>query len=147
MRFEITRMGRRSVLRKICWTCTNQRATYSNLASEQAGIVQMADANRQIDAAVYKIDHAGTHKKANLYFRIALQELCQDRLDIGQCEICFYGNLQAARRRVGESAHCQVRRFEVRDNSMGMLEIDLTGLGETLSARRPLKKPRTELAL
>ena len=147
MRFELSGMGRRSVLRKIGWTCTNQRTTYSDLAGEQAGVVQMADANRQIDAAVYQIDHARTHKEANLYFRVALQELCQDRLDIGKCKICFYGNLQAARRRVGKSAHCQLRRFEVRDNSMGMLEIDLAGLGETLSARCPLKKPRTELAL
>ena len=107
----------------------------------------MADANRKIDAAVHQIQNAGTHKKANLHIRVAIQELCQDRLHIGERKVCFDGYLQAARRCVCKSAHRQVRRFEIRDDSMGMLEIDLAGLGETLFSRRPLKEPRTEFAL
>ena len=107
----------------------------------------MADANRKIDAAVDQIQHAGTQKKANLNIGVAIQELCQDRLYIRERKVCFDGYLQAARRCVRKSAHRQVRRFEIRDDSMGMLEIDLAGLGETLSARRPLKESCTEFAL
>jgi len=147
MRFELSRMSRRSVLRQICWTCTNQRTTYSDFASEQAGVLQMADTNRQIDAAVHQIDHAGTHKEANLYLGVTIQKLWQDRLHIGERKVCFNCYVQAARRTVRKAAHCQVCRFEIRNNSMGMLEIDLAGLSETLSARRPLKKPRTKFAL
>ena len=107
----------------------------------------MADANRQIDSTVHEIHHACTHRKANLHLGVAVQEIWQDRRDIRDRKVLFDGYIQAARRRVRKPAHGQARRFEIRDDAMRVLEIDLARFGETLLACRPVKETCTELAL
>ena len=107
----------------------------------------MADANREIDSTVHEIHHACTHRKANLHLGVAVEEIWQDRRDISERKICFDGYVQAARRSVRKAAHGQSCRFEIRDDPMSMLKIDLARLGETLLACCPVKEPRTELVL
>ena len=107
----------------------------------------MADANREIDATVHEIDHTRTHIQANLHPRVAVKEIWQDWRDKGERKVCLDGYVQAARRTVREPTDGQPRHVEIRDDPMGMLEIDLARLGETLLARRPVKEPRTERPL
>ncbi len=107
----------------------------------------MADANREIDSTVHEIHHACTHRKANLHFGVAVQEVWQDRRDISERKVCFDCYVQIARRRVRKPAHGQSRLFEIGDDATGVLEIDLARLGKTLLASRPMKETRTEFAL
>ena len=107
----------------------------------------MADANREIDSTVHEIHHACTHGKVNLHRGVAAQEIWQDRRDISVRKVCFNCYAQAARRRVRQLAHSQSRCFEIRDEAMRVLPIDLPRLGKTLLASRPMKETRTEFAL
>ncbi len=147
MRFEFAGMCRRTVLRKVCWARANERLTCGDFAGDEAGVIKLANTNGEIDSSLHQIHHPRTHRKANLYVGIAVQEFCKYRRNKSDRKVCFDCNVQAARRRVPQPAHGKPCYFEVRDDPMSMLKINLARLGETLLSRRPVKEPRTELAL
>ena len=147
MRFEFAGICRRTVLRKVCWARADERSTCGDLAGDEAGVIKLANSNSEIDSSLHQIHYPRTHRKANLYVRITVQKFCQYRCNKSDRKVCFGCYVQAARRVVREPTDGQSRHVEIRDDPMSMLKIDLARLGETLLARRPVKEPRTELAL
>ena len=136
MRGEILRRGGRSVTRQIGRARDHHAPILRQPDRYEAGVRQLADADRAVDALVHQIhDAIGEVQRAG-HVRIHLQEFAQQRRDVQAPEAGRRGHADMAARLHTPQTHRRLGIGEVIEDALAILEEGRSLESQRNAARR-----------
>ncbi len=115
-----------------------------DLAGDERGILQFADADREIEALADDVDEAVGQVRVDLDIGVAGEEPAETGGDVQPAERRRHGNLQEPARLGVAAAHEILRLLAQAQDVNDTLEVARTRLGERQVARRALEQARAE---